>query len=254
MPGIPTEIVSLPSLRWRHNEHDGVSNHQPHDCILKRFCRRRSNKTSKPRVTGLCAGNSPGTSEFPAHMASYAESVSIWWCHHVGVILASHITNSDYHKTSSINRTKSQTLYNSFSPCLAAHVLCLIPRSQVLSRERRCSWSSADMRCPDYIWFWVINECIAYKAAPYIRFTLVAYGSGKRMVTGSRAGSRIQTKNFKRRFLARHMSQRRDIWCTNSPVIACFNPKFVDRSVPYEAKQRRVKFRRSFGNILSEFR
>ena len=40
-----------------------------------------------------------------------------------------------------------------------------------------------------------------------------------------------------------------DIWCTNSPVIACFKPKFVDRSVPYEAKQRRVKCRRCFGNI-----
>ena len=29
--------------------------------------------TSKLRVTGLCAGNSPGTREFPAQMASYAE-------------------------------------------------------------------------------------------------------------------------------------------------------------------------------------
>ena len=27
---------------------------------------RRSKKTSKFRVTGLCAGNSPGTGEFPA--------------------------------------------------------------------------------------------------------------------------------------------------------------------------------------------
>ena len=42
-----------------------------------------SKKTSKLRVTGLCAGNSPGTSEFPAQMASYAENVSIWWRHHV---------------------------------------------------------------------------------------------------------------------------------------------------------------------------
>ena len=24
------------SLRWRHNERDGVSNHQPHDCLLNR--------------------------------------------------------------------------------------------------------------------------------------------------------------------------------------------------------------------------
>ena len=28
-------------------------------------------------------GNSPGTGEFPAQMASNAENVSIWLCHHV---------------------------------------------------------------------------------------------------------------------------------------------------------------------------
>ena len=39
-------------------------------------------KKSKLRVIGLCAGNSPGTGEFPAQMASYAENVSIWWRHH----------------------------------------------------------------------------------------------------------------------------------------------------------------------------
>ena len=38
-------------------------------------------KTSKLRVTGLCVGNSPGTGEFPAQMASDAENVSIWWRH-----------------------------------------------------------------------------------------------------------------------------------------------------------------------------
>ena len=40
-------------LHWRHNDHDGVSNHQPHDCLLNRLFRRRSKKTSKLRVTGL---------------------------------------------------------------------------------------------------------------------------------------------------------------------------------------------------------
>ena len=70
------------SLRWRHNDHAGVSNHQPHGCLLNRLFRRNSKKTSKLRVTGLCAGNSPGTGEFPAQMASYAENVSIWWRHH----------------------------------------------------------------------------------------------------------------------------------------------------------------------------
>ena len=71
------------SLQWRHNGCDSVSNHQPHDCLLNRLFRRRSKKTSKLRVTGLCAGNSSGTSEFHAQMASYAENVSIWWRYHV---------------------------------------------------------------------------------------------------------------------------------------------------------------------------
>ena len=70
------------SSRWRHDGHDGVSNHQPHDCLLNRLFRRRSKKTSKLRVTGLCAGNSPGTGEFPTQMANNAENVSIWWRHH----------------------------------------------------------------------------------------------------------------------------------------------------------------------------
>ena len=52
-------------LQWRNNGRDTVSNHQPHDCLLNRLCRRRSKKTSKPRVTGLCAGNSPGPVNSP---------------------------------------------------------------------------------------------------------------------------------------------------------------------------------------------
>ena len=52
------------------------------------YFRHRSKKTSKLRVTGLCAGNSPDAGEFPAQMASNAENVSIWWRHHeVGWIL-----------------------------------------------------------------------------------------------------------------------------------------------------------------------
>ena len=40
--------------------------------------------------------------------------------------------------------------------------LCPIHWSQVSNRERRCSWSSADRRCSNYIW--VINNFIAYWA------------------------------------------------------------------------------------------
>ena len=67
------------TLRWRHNGCNSVSNHQPHDCLLNRLFRRRSKKTSKFRVPGFCAGNSPVTGEFPAQMARNAENISMWW-------------------------------------------------------------------------------------------------------------------------------------------------------------------------------
>ena len=69
-------------LQWRHNWRDGVSNHKPHHCLLNRLFWRRSKKTSKLCDTGLCAGNSLVPGEFPEQMASSAERVSIWWCHH----------------------------------------------------------------------------------------------------------------------------------------------------------------------------
>ena len=52
-------------LQWRHNDNDCVSNHQPYGCLLNRLFRRRSKKTSKLRVTGLCVGNSPGPVNSP---------------------------------------------------------------------------------------------------------------------------------------------------------------------------------------------
>ena len=70
------------TLQWRHNGHDSVLNHQSYDCLLNRLFKRRSKQTSKLRVTGPCARNSPETGEFPAQMASNAENVSIWWRHH----------------------------------------------------------------------------------------------------------------------------------------------------------------------------
>ena len=39
--------ASTHSLQWRHNEPDGVSNYQPHDCLLNRLFRCWSKKTSK---------------------------------------------------------------------------------------------------------------------------------------------------------------------------------------------------------------
>ena len=45
---------TLKTLQWRHNGWDSVSNHQPHDCLLNRLFRHRSNNASKLRVNSLC--------------------------------------------------------------------------------------------------------------------------------------------------------------------------------------------------------
>ena len=111
------------ALQWRHDGRDGVTNHQPHDCLLKRLFRRRSKKTSKLRVTGLCEGNSPVTGEFPAQRASNAENVSIWWRHHgVGSKSAwqhQAITCTNVHYRNSVWFTLKQftILHNEFANC-----------------------------------------------------------------------------------------------------------------------------------------
>ena len=103
------------SLRWRYNDHAGVSNHQPHGCLLNRLFRRNSKKTSKLRVTGLCAGNSPGTGEFPAQMASYPENVSIWWRHHV--MLVSHCGSTIYLNINFLSWTVCLNRISTFNEC-----------------------------------------------------------------------------------------------------------------------------------------
>ena len=70
------------TLQWRHNGCDGVTNHQRHDCLIDHLFGRISKKTSKLRATGLCAGNSPVSGEYPAQMASNTENGFIWWRPH----------------------------------------------------------------------------------------------------------------------------------------------------------------------------
>ena len=126
--------ISKP-LRWRHNDHAGVSNHQPHGCLLNRLFRRKSKKTSKLRVTGLGAGNSPGTGEFPAQMASYAENVSIWWRHHAVWIYGECWMSVDDDTTgfpvisyniSDMRRTKSYNFLQRFSPICVGKSVTII--------------------------------------------------------------------------------------------------------------------------------
>ena len=63
---------------YSHNRRDGVSNHQPHDCLLNRLLGRRSKKTKVPRHWLVC-GEFTGDQWIPrTHMASNAEKISIW--------------------------------------------------------------------------------------------------------------------------------------------------------------------------------
>ena len=75
-------------LHWRHNDHDGVSNRQPHGCLLNRLFRRGSKKTSTLRVTGLCVGNSPGPvnspykGPFTRKMFPFDDVIMQYWFNH----------------------------------------------------------------------------------------------------------------------------------------------------------------------------
>ena len=74
----------------------------------------------------------------------------------------------DYSQISNISCTKSQNLNVS---CLTLQMSLCNLLKQVLSREWKCSWSSVDRRCSNFIW--VISKFIAYYAASYIRGLMV---------------------------------------------------------------------------------
>ena len=91
---------------------------------------------SKRQVTGLCEGNSPVTSEFPAQRFTNAENDSIWWRHHEyykiwcrWVIFQVNNTNEVGKLDQDITRTKTD-LYNvmkqGMSECFRWNALILI--------------------------------------------------------------------------------------------------------------------------------
>ena len=81
----------LNTLQWHHNGSDSVSNHQPRECLLNCLVRCRSKKTSKLRVTGLCAGihrrpvNSPHKGPVTQKMFPFVDAImrqyTVMWNH-----------------------------------------------------------------------------------------------------------------------------------------------------------------------------
>ena len=76
------DIETLPVLLVHYNEVIMSAMASKITGLTIVYSRRRSKKTSKLRVTGLCEGNSPVTGEFPTQRASNAENVFICWRHH----------------------------------------------------------------------------------------------------------------------------------------------------------------------------
>ena len=85
-------VHSWRSLQLRHNEHQGISNHQLHGRLLNHLFK----VLIKENITAMhhwpLWGNSLVISEFPTQRASNTENVSIWWHHHgnIGCLLGIH--------------------------------------------------------------------------------------------------------------------------------------------------------------------
>ena len=99
------------SLQWHCNGHDGISNHQPYDCLLNRLFSRWSKTTSKLGFTGLCEGNSPMTGEFPAQRASNAEK-----CFHLmtSSFYAPYATGNHHHAFQLLSHSKNKSHMSDF--------------------------------------------------------------------------------------------------------------------------------------------
>ena len=93
-------------------------------------------------------------------------------CRSVWHMYGDHITysSSGYHKISNISHTKSKNLNDSH---LILQLSLPNPLNQVLSREWRCSWTSANRQCSNYIW--MINNFIVYYRSTYIRDLTVVF-------------------------------------------------------------------------------
>ena len=79
-------LTSLVSLMLCLDGHEGLSNYQPHDCLLNRLLRHSQRKHQSSVSLAFVCGDSPVTGEFPTQRASNVENFSIWWCHHVLVV------------------------------------------------------------------------------------------------------------------------------------------------------------------------
>ena len=131
------------SLRWRHNGRDGVSNHQPHHCLLNRLLRRKSKKISKPRVTGLYAGihrspvNSPHKWPVTRKFFPFDDVIIVQHEHNSGATLVAFQSYKRRPKRRNINWI---------------FLVCCIKRDAILKHKKMMSWRRNAFRMADPLW------------------------------------------------------------------------------------------------------
>ena len=79
------------ALQWRRNVRIGVTNHQPHECLLNCLFKAQIKENSKALRHWPLSGEFTG--DFPAQRSSNAENVSIRW-RHLGESNGMHFVNS----------------------------------------------------------------------------------------------------------------------------------------------------------------
>ena len=82
---------------------------------------------------------------FSVQIPSSVPPVEPWWI----LLLRIHLLSNLLYKWHQIPKLK----------CFSSRLAVVFAQSLEVSREWRCSWSSADRRCPNYIW--VFNNFIA---------------------------------------------------------------------------------------------
>ena len=149
------------TLQWRHNDHDGVSNHHPHGCLLNRLFRRTSKKTSKLRVTGLCVGKSPGPVNSP----------------HKGPITRKMFPFDDV-----ISQSVRATIQSPITARVKSVSPCLHPRIMGLIHSWQYTWINSNWylhnRDLDYQPVHPCCDTIAYHCMGYIRYPLFSSADG----------------------------------------------------------------------------
>ena len=122
-------MIKPSSLRWRHNGSDGVSNHQPHDCLLLLYLdtdqRKHQSSASLAFVRGIHRGpvNSPHKWQVTRKMLPFDDVIMEWADKNDDISYLMYLGNTAIQrvKTTSVENITAQAIYTNtttFDTCV----------------------------------------------------------------------------------------------------------------------------------------